>query len=167
VVLSGFDGDEALSLTGLLLQACSGLARAAGDEPRLGEVDSLPESAAVQLEEALALLGRIRDDLDLDPERFEELERRLTRVHDLARKHRLPVAELAAHRDAIAAELELLRSAGDRLLQLDAEIAKASARWQEAAAALGATRRAAGEALAAATTALIDELGMGGGRFLV
>src|SRR5690606_6027619 len=105
------------------------LARAAGDEPRLGEVDSLLEGAAVQLEEALALLGRIRDDLDLDPDRFEELERRLTRVTYLARKPHLPVAELAAHRDAIAAELELLRGAGGRLLQLDAEIAKASARW--------------------------------------
>ncbi|KAF1702082.1 DNA repair protein RecN [Pseudoxanthomonas suwonensis] len=165
--LARIDGDEGPSLTGLLQQARSGLARATGDEPRLGEVDTLLEGAAVQLEEALALLGRIRDDLDLDPDRFEELERRLGRIHDLARKHRLPATELAAHRDAIAAELETLRGAGDRLLQLDAEIARASERWTEAAAALTATRRAAGEALASATTALIDELGMGGGRFLV
>ena len=165
--LARIDGDEGPSLASLLQQARGGLSRFAGDEPRLGEVDTLLEGASVQLQEALALLGRVRDDLDLDPDRFEELERRLTRIHDLSRKHRLPVAELAAHRDAVAAELELLRGAGDRLLELDAEIARASACWSEAAAALTATRRTAGEALAAATTALIDELGMGGGRFLV
>src|SRR5690606_22907592 len=60
-----------------------------------------------------------------------------------------------------------LRGAGDRLLELDAEIARAATRWQVVAEALTATRRSAGEALAAATTALIDELGMGGGRFMV
>src|SRR5690606_37502241 len=106
-------------------------------------------------------------DLDLDPARFDELERRLGRIHDLARKHRLPATELAAHREAVATELASLRGAGDRLLELDAAIATAAARWQSAATALGATRRAAGDALASATTALIGELGMGGGRFLV
>ena len=165
--LARIDGDEGPSLTGLLHETRAGLARLAGDEPRLGEVDTLLEGAGVQLEEALALLGRVRDDLDLDPARFEELERRLGRLHDLARKHRLPASGLAAHRDAVAAELASLRGAGDRLLELDAEIARAATRWQVVAEALTATRRSAGEALAAATTALIDELGMGGGRFMV
>lgn len=161
------DGDEGPSLTGLLHDVRSGLARVARDEPRLGEIDVLLEGAGVQLQEALALLARVREDLDLDPARFDELERRLGRIHDLARKHRLPATELAAHRDAVAAELATLRGAGDRLLQLDAEIARAASRWQQAAAALTGTRRAAGDALATATSALIEELGMGGGRFLV
>ncbi len=165
--LARIDGDEGPSLAGLLHETRSGLARVAGDEPRLAEVDTLLEGAGVQLEEAMALLGRVRDDLDLDPSRFDELERRLGRIHDLARKHRLPATALAAHRDSVAGELAGLRNAGDRLLQLDAEIARAAERWRASAAALSATRHAAGEALARATTALIDELGMGGGRFLV
>src|SRR5690606_35498171 len=98
---------------------------------------------------------------------LQQARSRLARIHALARQHRLPATELAAHRDAIAADLETLRGAGDRLLQLDAEIARASECWTEAVAALTATRRVAGEALASATTALIDELGMGGDRFLV
>ena len=165
--LARLGGDDGPSLSRQLQQARAGLSRAAGHEPRLGEADALLEGAAVQLEEALALVGRIRDDLELDPARFEELERRLGRIHDLARKHRLPVTGLAAHRDGIAAELQKLRGAGERLDQLDGEIAAAAAAWQAAADALGVTRRAAGETLAAATTAIIDELGMGGGRFLV
>ncbi|WP_028920247.1 DNA repair protein RecN [Pseudoxanthomonas suwonensis] len=165
--LARLGGDDGPSLSRQLQQARAGLARAAEHEPRLGEADALLEGAAVQLEEALAVVGRIRDDLELDPARFEELERRLGRIHDLARKHRLPVTGLAAHRDGIAAELQKLRGAGERLDQLDGEIAAAAAAWQAAADTLSATRRAAGAALAAATTAIIDELGMGGGRFLV
>jgi DNA repair protein RecN (Recombination protein N) len=165
--LARLGGDEVPSLARLLQQARAGLARAAGHEPRLAEAHCLLEGAGVQIEEALALVGRIRDDLELDPARLEELERRLGRVHDLARKHRLAPAELAAHRDGVAAELERLRGAGERLDRLDGEIAAAAAAWREAAAVLGATRRSAGDALSAATTALIDELGMGGGRFRV
>lgn len=160
-------GEDGPSLDRLLQQARAGLARAAEHEPRLAEADGLLEGASLQVAEALALVGRIRDDLELDPDRFEELERRLGRVHDLARKHRLAPAELAGHRDGIAAELETLRSAGERLDRLDGELAAATTSWREAAAALTASRQAAGQALAEATTVLIAELGMGGGRFLV
>ena len=68
-------------------------------------------------------------------------------------------------RDALAAELEQLRGAGIRLQRLDAEIQSARNDWRKAADALGGKRRKAAESLAAATTDLIAELGMGGGRF--
>lgn len=165
--LARLGGEDGPSLVQGLQQVRNRLTRAAADEPRLLEVDQLLEGAAVQIEEALAQLGRIRDDLDLDPARYEELERRLGRIHDLARKHRTAPAELAAHRDRIAAELDALRGAGERLEQLDGEIARAAEAWRQAAAALTATRQAAAQALGEATTALIGELGMGGGRFLV
>ncbi len=113
------------------------------------------------------MVGRIRDDLEVDPARFDQLERRLGRIHDLARKHRLAPVELAAHRDRVATELAELRGAGERLQQLDGEIADATSTWRAAAALLSATRRAAAEALSTATSVLIAELGMGGGRFLV
>ncbi|UNK57176.1 DNA repair protein RecN [Pseudoxanthomonas daejeonensis] len=160
-------GEDSPSLARQLQQTRAALARAAEHEPRLAEADTLLEGAGVQVEEALALVGRIRDDLEVDPARFEQLERRLGRIHDLARKHRLAPAELAAYRDGVAAELAVLRGAGERLDRLDSEIAAASAAWRNSAATLTGTRRSAGQALATATTALIAELGMGGGRFLV
>src|SRR5690606_35833204 len=87
-------GEDAPSLTGQLQQLRAVLARATGLEPRLAEVDGMLESAGVQLEEALAELDRVRSDLELDPARLEQLERRLGRIHDLARKHRIAPAEL-------------------------------------------------------------------------
>lgn len=158
-------GEEGPSLSRSLQHVRSDLQRVAEHEPRLAEVDAMLDAAAIQVDEALALLDRVRSDLDLDPSAFEAIEQRLGRLHELARKHRITPDQLAAHRDAIAAELEMLRGAGERLVRLDAEIDAARKDWRAAADVLGQRRREAARHLADSTTALISELGMGGGRF--
>ncbi len=158
-------GDESPSVSRQLLQTLGDLSRMAEHEPRLGAVGALLESATIQLDEALVVLDRVRDDLDADPAQLMELERKLVRIHDLARKHRVAPEQLATRRDSICAELESLQGSGERLLVVDAEIAKAAAAWQAAAKGLTDSRASAAGSLSAATTVLIGELGMGGGRF--
>jgi len=157
--------DDAPSLTRQLQQVRAELARQAEHEPRLRDVEALLDGAAIQIEEAVSLLGQVRDDLDGEPLQFDALERKLARVHDLARKHRVPLDGLQEQHDRLAAELESLRGAGERLLQLNTEIDTTRAQWRDAAAALTRTRQRAAKALGETTTALIAELGMGGGRF--
>lgn len=161
------NGDDAPSLLTLLQQVRGELARVSQHDPRLGDIDALLDAAAIQLQEALVQLDRVQDDLDSDPQGLEDIERRLGRLHDLARKHRVPMEELAATRDRIDSELEQLRSADERLARLAGEIDKASAHWQAQAQKLTRSRSRAAQALSATTTALIDELGMGGGRFTI
>ncbi|MEO6155893.1 MAG: DNA repair protein RecN, partial [Thermomonas sp.] len=158
-------GDDALPSR--LQSLRSALQREAGHEPRLAEVDAMLDSAAIQMDEALSLLERIRDDLDLDPEAMLELERRLARVQDLARKHRLPVDQLAAHRDVLADELDALGDAEDRMDTLESAIEASLTEWRASAEALTASRQRAGSALAVEVSSLIATLGMQGGRFEV
>jgi len=158
-------GEDAPSVSRQLLQTLGELSRMAEHEPRLGEVGALLESATIQLDEALVVLDRVRDDLDADPAQFMELERKLTRVHDLARKHRVAPEQLGSRRESIGAELEALRGSGERMLVLDEEIAEATSGWQAAAKRLTDARAVAAASLSSATTGLIAELGMGGGRF--
>ena len=158
-------GDEAPSLTTQLQQTRSELQRVAEHEPRLNEIDAMLDSAAIQLDEAVALLERIRDDLDLDPSQLDELERRLSRIHDLARKHRVTPDQLVMRRESIASELESLRGAGERVLRLDTDIVTASNTWKSASKQLSDARHKAAASLSKSTTTLIGELGMGGGRF--
>ncbi|MCL1633692.1 DNA repair protein RecN [Luteimonas sp. SX5] len=160
-------GEDAPSMTRQLQQTRSELMRVVEHEPRLADIDALLDAASIQLDEAIALIERVREDLDLDPAQFEDMERRLGRIHDLARKHRVAPEQLAAQRDALAAELELLRSAGQRVTALDGEIAAARKQWQAAAAKLTEARTKTAKALSKSTTALIGELGMGGGKFEV
>lgn len=164
-VFARLGGEDGGSVTRELQRVRGELQRVAEHEPRLEEVDGMLDAAAIQLDEALALLDRIRSDLDIDPSQFERIEQRLGRLHDLARKHRVAPEELHAQRKRIADELEQLRGAGERLQVLDTAIAAATADWRTAADALGRKRREAAGSLAGATTALIAELGMGGGRF--
>jgi DNA repair protein RecN (Recombination protein N) len=158
-------GEDGPSLGRQLQQVRNELARQAEHEPRLTEIDAMLDTAAIQLDEAASLLERVRADLDLDPAAFDELDRRLARLHDLARKHRVTPDALASQRDALAAELEALRGADDRVRALDGEIDTARAAWAKQAQALTKARRQAAKSLSASTTALIGELGMGGGTF--
>lgn len=158
-------GDEGPSLTRTLQQVRGELQKMSEHEPRLGEVEAMLDQAAIQIDEAVSLLDRVRDDLDLDPSEFEQIEHKMGRLHELARKHRIAPEHLAATRDGLAAELEQLRGAGERLERLDGEIEAARAGWRRAADALGQARREAARSLGARTTELIGELGMGGGRF--
>ncbi len=165
MALQHLAGDDAISSR--LQQLRVALQGEASHEPRLTEVDAMLDSAAIQMDEALLLLERIRDDLDLDPDAMLELERRLVRVQDLARKHRLRPEQLAGHRDVLASELESLADAGERLLQLEQAIKAAHLQWRDAASALTASRRVAGDALGARVSTLIGTLGMEGGCFEV
>ncbi|BDU16864.1 DNA repair protein RecN [Lysobacter auxotrophicus] len=158
-------GEDGPSLSRTLQHVRSDLARVAEHEPRLSEVDGMLDAATIQIDEALALLDRVRSDLDLDPSAFDTLEHRLGRLHELARKHRVTPEQLAAHRDSIAAELDVLRGAGVRLAKLDGEIEAARTAWRDVAQVLSARRREAAAHLSSSTSALIGELGMGGGRF--
>lgn len=158
------DEDGAASSVG---QAIAALSRWAADEPRIAEAAALAESARLQLQEAAGLLDAAREGLDLDPDELQRGEQRLSRLHDLARKHRVPLHELEARHAALGAELDDLRGAEGRVAALQAEREAAAARWREAAAALGTARRAQATALGTAITALMQELGMAGGVFEV
>ncbi len=165
--LARLSGEDSPSAGRLLLQTRAELARVVNHEPRLGEVDGMLESAQIQLDEALGLLSQIRDELDVDPEQFDRAERRLTRLHDLARKHRVTPEQLEEVATRIEQELEGLRGAGERLAGLNTEIEAARQAWRTAAAALTKARTKAATTLAKKTSALIGELGMGGGKLEV
>ncbi|AXK71827.1 DNA repair protein RecN [Lysobacter sp. TY2-98] len=158
-------GDDGPSISRVLGQVRGELARATEHEPRLAEVDTMLDLATIQIDEAIAALDRVRSDLDIEPDTFERLERRLGRLHELGRKHRVPVEQLAARRDGIREEVDALRGAGERLAKLDDEIVRARDGWSLAAVRLTAARTKAARELSSATTALMGELGMGGGTF--
>ena len=162
--LSGEDGS---SVYRNLRQTLAELSKLVEHEPRLAEIVQALESAGIHIDEAGSGLERIRDDLDTDPLRLQELENRLARLHDLARKHRVVLHELGTRQAALTNELESLRGAGDRLRALTAEREHLAASWREAAANLSDARTRAGAQLGAAVSGLMAELGMAGGVFEV
>lgn len=167
LALARLAGDEGFALAHGLRQVRGELARLQQHEPRLAAIDQLLDSVEIQLDEAVAGLERLRDELDLDPERLAELERRLARLHELARKHRVPLEQLGARREQLAAELGRLQGAGEHATELQRRSAALAADWAAAAERLSSQRADSAQRLAAAVSALMRELGMSGGLFNV
>ncbi len=160
--LAGDDGDSAERQ---LAHAQHELARLLPFDGELAEAAELIDSARVQIGEALAQIRRRREAIDVDPRRLGELERDLGRLHALARKHRVGMAELDSVRNDIAARLASAEGAGATLDRLAAQQSQALAAYRQASDILSRRRIAAARTLSDQVTALMQELGMAGGRF--
>ena len=160
-----YDGDGALR--DQLGHAGSELASLADIDPRLKETRELVDSATVQVEEAASNLRQYLDDLDMDPRRLAEVEERLGRIHDLARKYRVLPEQLLATLAERETELHALEQDDQAAGTLEADRDAAFKALLDAGRALSEARRAAAERLGETVTASMQELGMAGGHFAV
>jgi DNA repair protein RecN (Recombination protein N) len=160
-----YEGEQALR--DQLGHAARELAGLTEIEPRLAETRELLDGAVVQVEEGAANLRQYLDALDLDPARLAEVEERLGRIHDLARKYRLPPEQLIDHLTALRAELAELEQTDQSIDSLEAERDTARAELLAQAHALSEARQAAAERLGQTVSEAMQELGMAGGRFAV
>ncbi len=156
------DGTDAHALAA---RAATQLRAGAALDARLAEPLSILDESLIGLREAGARLSAYLEGLDADPERQEQVERRLAAVEELARKHRIAAEELPAQLERLRAEFATLEQSELALGGLDGRIAAVLTRYREAASALSAARRAAAKRLSSAVTGLMRQLGMPGGRF--
>lgn len=165
--LARLNAEDGFGLARGLGELHSHLGRLLEHEPRLAEVRALLESASIQIDEASAGLERIFDDLDLDPDRLQEIESRLARLHDLARKHRVTLSGLAERRDQLSAEVEALRDAGSRAQTLVEQAAGLERNWRACAERLSQARQNAAARLSDSVSEVLVELGMAASVFAV
>ena len=161
------DGDGEFTLSRLVHRAHGEAVRLSAMDARLEPVAQLLEQAGIEIDEATDALTRHQSALDLDPDRLAEADARLARLHELARKHRVPMAELASHAVTLHEELDNLRGADVEIERLGAERRRAAEDYARAALALGKARTAAAKKLSREVSALMGELGMSGSRFEV
>ncbi|MBB1126973.1 DNA repair protein RecN [Thiospirillum jenense] len=136
-------------------------------DAQLIDSGELLTSALVQIKEAAANLRQYCDGLEFDPERANEIEERLMRLHDLGRKYRVPPAQLPAMFTQLNAELTQLEQADANLDALNEQCAQAHSIFLAMATQLSAARQAAAVQLSATVTAMLQELGMIGGQFAI
>lgn len=151
----------------LASKAAAALRSAQALDGRLQAPLKVLEEALIALKESGLALSDYLDDLEVDPRRQEQVEHRLATVEELARKHRVSAEELPALHGRLRQECALLESAGTSVAELEARARDLLARYRTAAAALTGARQRAAEALSAAVTGRMHELGMPGGSFLV
>jgi DNA repair protein RecN (Recombination protein N) len=159
-LLGGSDGALAL-----LRQAARRIERGAAEHPSLAEALAALDRAVIETSEAEDRIARATEALAFDPARLEQTEARLFDIRGLARKHRVEPDALAALGEQLRAQLAAIDAGGERIAQLDAELAAARAQYMAEAERLSAARRDAAARLDAAVAAELAPLKLDAARF--
>jgi len=154
------------SADSLTSRAADALQDVAEYDSRLAEVAEVLQSAQTQLQDAAHTLGSYLNHADLEPERLQELDDRLSAWMSLAKRYRRTPAELPATLTAWKDELRALDAAAD-LAALEAAVKDTKAGFDAEAKRVSAVRRTAAPKLSQAVTAAMQQLGMAGGVFEV
>lgn len=126
---------------------------------------ALVETAQAQIREAADSLKQQLGRMDLDPERLATVESRLTAIHELARKHRLPAAQLPEKLSSLEREVEASSSSASRIAELERKQARVAAEYTTAANVLSDRRKKAARKLSTAVTEVVRTLGMPNAQF--
>jgi DNA repair protein RecN (Recombination protein N) len=120
----------------------------------------LLESAAIQLSEARLEIQHYVDQVEIDPQRLEEVRQRLEAIYDVARKHRvMPEAVIELHHN-LREEVQGLADGGQRIEQLEQSLSELVERYRADAAELGKQRRKAARKLVKQASEVLASLAM-------
>lgn len=135
--------------------------------PELAGVIELLETAAIHVQEAGDELVERRDRLDLSPERLQQIEQRLTLLHDLARKHHVSPAELPDVVKSLQQQIATLTQSDERILALTNACDALTQEYRKLASELSASRQHVAATVSEKISAAMQRLGMQGGEFAV
>lgn len=156
--------DEELSISALLNRVMRELDALRIHDASLTSICEMLHSATIQTDEAVSELRDYVERLELDPQRLQTIETRLGTIHDLARKHRVPPAELPVLHEQLLKALAELDSADGRLGGIEQELNDVSQSYRQQTKELSAQRAATAKRLAPKIIDIIRQLGMPGGE---
>jgi len=116
------------------------------------------ERAIAETQDAMALLQRIAETIDLDSRDLNTIEERLFTLRSVARKHGLDADDLPLLRERMAERLRLVEDQTDTLTAMEKREAESRRHYLDAAGKLGAVRRDAGKRLDDAVNAELPPL---------
>ena len=165
--LSGLDdliggSDGALAQ---LRQAARRIERGASDHPILADALAALDRAVIEASEAEEKIARAAEALAFDPAKLEASEARLFDIRGLARKHRVEPDALAEIAEQMRGQLSQIEAGGERIEQLDRDLADARKLYSDLARELGGQRREAAQRLDSAVAAELGPLKLDSARF--
>ena len=157
-------GEGAQSLLG---QAEGQVSYAAGVSELFLPLAQQLESLRYGLEDAVAQLRDIRENLEFSPQELDEIEDRLSLLSRLGRKYGSREEEMLAFLEQSRQELDSLHFSADREEKLKAQLEGLEQKVINAGQALSQARKTAGEALKVQVEDQLKDLSMKGAQFSV
>lgn len=157
--------NDAHSARNLVSQALQQLRHVRHPDKELSASLELLNTAAIYLQEAGDDLVNYRDNLDLSPERLQFIERRLSQIHDIARKHHVSPEELSELQNTLMQKIARLGDLAASIKMLETQQRENLVNYQKIAEQISEQRQAAAKKLNKIITQKMQELGMQGGEF--
>ncbi len=156
-------GDDDSGASSLISRALS-LLETVEDES-LQSVKEMLSTASIQIDEAIHDLSSATDRFAADPARLNEVENRLSRIYEAARKHKVQPDELPELTEKIQSELDNILNAEEQLAELEAQLESAELAYTTIAEKLSRARIKTSDLLQSEVTTALQDLGMNGAEF--
>lgn len=144
------------------------VARAVGElDPQFVPMAKLIEESLIALREGAEAVERYESDLDADPQRQEWVEQRLAAMESIARKHRIEISGLIGLQAELQEEFQRLDTLEASLAQIEKKLEQAQQKFRAACGKLTTARQSAARSLSERISALMQTLGMPGGKFQI
>jgi len=148
-------------------QAIVSLEQIAHVTPQLQTHLAQLNSALIEAQEAAADIQHQASTTELDPQRLNTIEERLSQLFNLAKKYNIDPAELTIKQKQLQQSLSKLTQSEDSLDALKQEIENAWIHFQDQAKQLQTSRQKAAQTLSNIVTKGMQTLGMPNGQFEV
>lgn len=130
------------------------------EHPKLKTFAAFVDNAIIQCEEGISELQSFSSRLEEDPNRLQEVEKRMTLLFDTARKHQIKPQELTAFHASLLDKITRLDNAQEELVKLKESLAQFEKEALVIAKKLHQIRLKESRVLASEITKAIRELGM-------
>ncbi len=159
--LNMMDGEGEHCVVQLIRDASSALARVASHYPAASELADRLEANYIELKDCCSEIAGRAERVTFSPERLEYVDRRLSAIYDLLKKHRVDsLGGLLALIEQMREKLQHIEGSDDEIAELEKRLKKITKQVTDAAARLTAKRREAGARLEEKITAILVNLGM-------
>lgn len=148
------------SVSDQLNQAIRFLEQCTPQDNALKQSIEMIRNACIQTEEAADTIGHYLDSFEADPNRLQELDQRLSTIHQLARKHKTTPVELVELHQQLTLELETLSGGDEKLIALENECEELKTNYLKTATKLSKKRATAAKKLSKGIGEQITHLGM-------
>ncbi len=155
------------SIRDMLGDASAMLAELARLDPSMEQHQTTIDALYDSVEELGRVMRAYRESIEHDPARLEEIEERLSLLHELKRKYGPTLEDVIAFGERAAQELDTITHSEERVAALQEECERLGKEIGELAAHMSAIREQAGERLARAVEGAMKDLLMGSTRFRV
>ncbi|MDG4813486.1 DNA repair protein RecN [Hydrogenovibrio sp. 3SP14C1] len=167
-VFTAYDIIEGESgVTEKLSYAISELEKVSEFSPQLSDALQQLNTIQIECQEVADDIQSQNNQVELDPERLQTVDERLSELFGLAKKYQLDPEELVNKHQEIQSSLSAIMQSGESLEQLKHNIDQAWSEFNQAAEALTTSRQKAAIKLGQTVTETMQTLGMENGQFAI